>query len=68
MVKMSELADGMLSFEFENDADRDRVVDMSPWAIHDHCLNLNICLPNQSLDEVDFTKIQIWTQIHGLSA
>lgn len=67
-VNMSELASGVLSFEFENDADRERVVDMSPWAIHGHCLNLKSCNPNQSIDEVDFTKIQIWTQVHGLSA
>lgn len=66
-VKMSELEEGVMSFDFENDVDRDRVLDMSHWAIHGHCLNLKLWLQNQSLDEAEFRKIQMWVQVHGLS-
>lgn len=66
-VKMAELVEGTMVFDFESDADRDRVLDMSPWAVHDHCINLKLLLPNQSLDEVDFSTFQMWGQVHGLS-
>lgn len=46
-----------MAFDFENERDRDRVLDMSPWAIHDHCLNLKLCTTNQCTSEVDFRKI-----------
>lgn len=67
-VKMTELEDGIMTFDFESESDRERVLDMSPWAIHDHCLNLKMCPSNRSIGEVEFDKIQMWVQVHGLSA
>lgn len=66
-VKMTSLAEGVMAFEFANVQDRDRILDMSPWAVHDHCLNLQVCEVNQSIDKVDFGELQVWVQIHGLS-
>lgn len=56
-----------MAFDFDREADRDRVLDMSPWAIHGNCLNLKICKVNQNACEVDFGIIQMWVQVHGLS-
>lgn len=67
-IKMTEIADGIMVFDFESDADRDRVVDMSPWAVHGHCLNLRLWHTNQTLDDVLFKRMQLWTQVHGMSA
>lgn len=67
-VVMIELKEGFMAFDFESEVDRDRVMDMSPWAIHRHYLNLKLCYPNQSMDEVDFGKLQLWAQVHGPSA
>lgn len=66
-VKMSDLEGGVMAFDFTNDSDRDRVLDMSPWAIYGHCLNLQVCQLNHCISEVDFGEMQIWVQIHGLS-
>lgn len=67
-VKMSELEGGVMAFDFDSESDRDRILDMSPWAVHGHCLNLKQWFPNRSLSEYDFGKIQIWAQVHGLCA
>lgn len=55
-----------MTFKFKNETDRDRVLDMSPWAIHGHCLNLKVCQTNQYICAVNFGKMQIWVQVHGL--
>lgn len=64
-VVMSELKEGIMAFDFACEEDRKRVMDLSPWAIHGHCLNLRISQQNHSLDEIDFRKMQIWVQVHG---
>lgn len=66
-VVMSELRDGIMAFDFVCEEDRNRVMDLSPWAIHGNCLNLRISHQNHSLEEIDFRKMQIWAQVHGLS-
>lgn len=39
-VKQSELEEGLMVFDFDSIKDRDRILDMSPWAVHGHCLKL----------------------------
>lgn len=56
-----------MEFEFEKHGDRDRVLDMSLWDIHGHCLNMKMWEKNQRLEEVDFGTIRMWVQAHGLS-
>lgn len=56
-----------MSFKFDNDNDRDCITDMSPWEVHDHCLNLKTCEVIQCLEDVDLSWIQIWVQVHGLN-
>lgn len=50
---MTDLEVGIMAFDFDKVADRDRVLDMSSWAIHGHCLNLKVCQPNQSVGSDD---------------
>lgn len=66
-VKMTDLEEGVMAFDFVREIDRDMVLDMSPWAIHGNCLNLKICKANQNASEVDFGFIHMWVQLHGLS-
>lgn len=40
---------------------------MSSWAIHRHYLNLKVCEINQCVKDVDFTTMQIWVEVHGVS-
>lgn len=46
-VRTSDIDEWMMAFEFEYEKERDRVLDMSLWSIHGHCLNLEICGANQ---------------------
>lgn len=66
-VTMTDLSEGVLAFDFANAGDRDRVLDMSPWDIHGHCLNIQVCEVNQNHRDVNFGELQVWVQIHGLS-
>lgn len=66
-VRMTDLSEGVMAFDFANAGDHDRVLDMSPWAIHGHCLNLQVCEVNQHHSDVNFEELQVWVQIHGLS-
>lgn len=66
-VKMTDLESGVMAFDFQNEADRAKVLDLSPWTIHGQCLNLKPCPTNKSLSGVDFGKLQVWVQVHGLS-
>lgn len=66
-VRMSEVNASTLVFDFDNSRDIDQVLELSPWSIHGHCLNLKFCLAHKSDDEIDFGRVQMWVQIHGLS-
>lgn len=66
-VRFSEVTESMLMFEFESHKDRDHVVDLSPWSIHGNCLNVKLCPDDVHVTDIDFSKMQTWVQVHGLS-
>lgn len=63
---MTDLEVGVIAFDFQSETYRDWVLDMSPWAIHGHCLNLKVCPPNQCTSEIEFGMLQMWVQVHDL--
>lgn len=67
-VKMKDLEDGVMTFDFENNKDMDWVRDLSPWAVHCHCLNLQACEVTLCVTDIDFSKLHIWVQVHNLSS
>lgn len=42
-------------------------MDLSPWSINGHSLNLRECNADICLDEVNFDVMRIWIQVYGLS-
>lgn len=66
-VNIAEVNDTTLVFYFANSKDKDQVIELSPWSIHGHCLNIRSCPIDKSLGDVDFLRLQCWVQIHGLS-
>lgn len=66
-VTISEVDAQTLSFEFQNDRDREQIMDLSSWSVNNHCYNLKACNANMSVEELDFTKVVMWAQIQGLS-
>lgn len=66
-VKMTEVDDRTMAFEFQSEKDKEQILDLSPWAIQGQCLNLKDCVENTRVEEIQLNKMQVWTQIHGLS-
>lgn len=66
-VRITEVNDTTLMFDFERPRDRDQVLELSPWSVHDHCLNLKLCPIDVPVAEIDFSKVQIWVQVYGLN-
>lgn len=67
-VKMSELNESTMKFEFESNRDRKQILDLSPWSIQGHSFNLKECSLNACTQDVDFGSLQVWIQIVGLSS
>lgn len=42
-VRFTEVNEATLMFDFNSPKDRDRVLDLSQWSVHGHCLNLKFC-------------------------
>lgn len=56
----------IVTCSFNRLEDRDRVLNSGSWSIKGALLNLQIWSPSLTLEEVDFTYIEMWTQIHNL--
>lgn len=56
-----------MAFDFTSSKDRDWVTEMSPWAVHEHCLNLQEADVTLRVSEIDFSNLPIWVQVHGIS-
>lgn len=66
-VKMKELDDKTMAFEFDTDRDREQILDLSPWSVQGHCLNLRLRDSGMRMEDVHFDILDIWLQLHGLS-
>lgn len=66
-VRITEVNETTLMFDFKSPKDRDQVLELSPWSVHGHCLNLKLCLVHMSVEEIDFSRVQMWVQVHGMS-
>lgn len=64
---MTEVDEKTLAFEFDNERDREQILDLSPWSVQGHCLNLKVCRVDGCLEEMNFNLMQIWIQIYGQS-
>lgn len=67
VVRMIDVDDNTMAFEFNNDGDLQQVLDLSPWSVQGCCFNLRMCGAFSTADEVCFDKLEIWIQVHGLS-
>lgn len=66
-VKMIDVDESTIAFEVANSRERDQILDFSPWSIQGSSLNIRSCGTNRSLAELNFNKLDIWMQAHGLS-
>lgn len=66
-VRMVEVNQSTLVFEFDSAQDKEQILELSPGSVHGYCMNLRDCPANMSVTEVDFNRVQVWAQTHGLS-
>lgn len=66
-VRFTEVNEATLMFDFESSKDIDQALDLSLWSVHGHCLNLKFCPNYVSVTEIEFSKVQVWVQVHGIS-
>lgn len=64
-VRISEVNETTLIFDFESSRDRDQILELSPWSVHGHSLNLKFCPAHMLVDEIDYGRVQMWVQLHG---
>lgn len=67
MVRMIEMDEHPLAFEFDHDRHREHILDLGPWSVNGQCLNLRKCGVDRSLEELKFNMLQIWIQVNGLN-
>ena len=53
-------------FKFASEGDRRRILELGPWNIEGYPLILKHWNQNQTAEDVDFSSLHIWVQIHGL--
>lgn len=65
-IDISEASTEVLTFNFNNEEDRCKFLDMLPWAINGHVLSIKRWDPTIVIKDVDFNKVNFWVQIHDL--
>lgn len=66
-VRMTDINDKTMVFEFDSDRDREQILNQAPWSLHVHCLNLKTCSSDSCMEELNFNLMHIWIQVYGLS-
>ena len=65
-VKIIDLKENIFLFKFASEGDRRRILELGPWNIKGYPLILKQWNQNQTAEDVDFSSLHIWVQIHGL--
>lgn len=65
-VKISDMGPNMYLFSFPSAEIAQVIMQKSPWAVMNNILSLQFWNPEVAVSEIDFSKIPIWVQIHGL--
>lgn len=65
-VQIVSLEPNKISCNFNKEADRDRILNASPWAIKGHILVLQHWSPSVTISELDFSHSPFWVQIHNI--
>ena len=65
-VKIIDLKKNIFLFKFAIKGDRRRILELRPWNIEGYALILKHWNKKQTAEDVDFSSLQIWVQIHGL--
>nr|POE94975.1 uncharacterized protein CFP56_51131 [Quercus suber] len=65
-VQIVDLKENIFLFKFACEGDKRRILELGPWNIEGFPLILKHWHQNMSVDDLDFSSIPLWVQIHGL--
>ncbi|XP_030955941.1 uncharacterized protein LOC115978054 [Quercus lobata] len=65
-VQIVDLKENIFVFKFACEGDKKRILELGPWNIEGFPLILKQWHQNMSVDDLDFSSIPLWVQIHGL--
>ncbi len=63
---MRDMGDNTIMVIFEEEADRERVLQGEPWAYDKHLIVFQRVAEEEAMEEVNFSEISFWIQLHGL--
>ena len=65
-VQIVDLKEKNFVFKFACEGDKKRILELGPWNIEGFPLILKQWHQNMSVDDLDFSSIPLWVQLHGL--
>ena len=66
-VQIVDLKENIFLFKFACEGDKKRIVELGPWNIEGFLLILKMWHQNFFVEDMDFSSIPIWIQVHNLS-
>ena len=64
--KIQKFGDNKILFTFDNKNDVDRILSSEPWSFDKHLVVMQRYEGDKPLHEINFNKMTIWVQVHGL--
>ncbi|OMO83790.1 hypothetical protein CCACVL1_11176 [Corchorus capsularis] len=64
---VTELSENTYLFTFKEARAAEQILEDGPWSVMGYCICLHRWQPGLTLDELDFSQVAYWVQVHGLS-
>ncbi|XVF03584.1 hypothetical protein REPUB_Repub05bG0006000 [Reevesia pubescens] len=64
---VTELCENTYLFTFKKARAAEQILEDGPWSVMGYCICLHRWQPGFTLDELDFSQVAYWVQVHGLS-
>ena len=65
-LKIRDIGEHILLFEFENVLDLERVLEFEPWSYDKHLVAFECVFDIESVPFLDFSRASFWVQIHNI--
>ncbi|XP_075675152.1 uncharacterized protein LOC142644416 [Castanea sativa] len=65
-LKICDLGDSILVFDFKEGLDLERVLELEPWTYDKHMVVFECVREIESVSSLEFSKATFWVQIHNI--
>ena len=67
-LKIRDLGDNILLFEFEDCLDLERVLELEPWSYDKHLMVFQRTLVAEAASSIHYSRSSFWIQLHSVLA